>query len=136
MLIALHACDTATDDAMYQGVQAGAEVILCSPCCHKQLSGQLKCGDAMSEIISFGILRERQATIVTDTLRALLLSSEGYKTNVFEFISSEHTGKNLMVSAVKNLMNVDSALVLSQVDQLKERWGVSEQHLDSLLRKD
>jgi len=134
VLIALHACDTATDDAMYQGVLAKAEVIVCSPCCHKQIAPQLTASDANSELISFGIVKERQATIVTDGLRALLLKAQGYKTNVFEFISSEHTGKNIMVSAVKYKGEYNADEVYAQVDQLKKLWGVKSQHLDELLR--
>ena len=135
VLIALHACDTATDDAMFQGVKAEAEVIVCSPCCHKQIATQLSSKDANSQLISFGILKEQQATLVTDGLRALLLKSQGYKTNVFEFISTEHTGKNIMISAVKNSRDCNKEAVYSDVDQLKVQWGISHQHLDGLLRK-
>lgn len=134
ILIALHACDTATDDAMFQGIKAGAEVIVCSPCCHKQLNPQLSVSDANSELISYGIMRERQATMVTDTMRAMLLKSQGYKTNVFEFISSEHTGKNLMISAVKHSRNPNENEIFAKIDTFKAQWGIKTQHLDKLLR--
>jgi protein-L-isoaspartate O-methyltransferase len=96
VLIALHACDTATDDSLYQGVTIGAEIILVAPCCHKEVRRQidlLKSVDntAISNILSHGIYRERMAEMVTDTCRALLLEIAGYDTNVFEFIGGEHT---------------------------------------------
>ena len=134
MVIALHACDTATDDALYKAIKADADVIVCSPCCHKELNSQLEVDDLNSELISFGILRERQATMITDTLRAMLLKSQGYKANVFEFISSEHTGKNLMISAIKSLRSYDEIEILDKVDAYKSQWGVKKQHLDELLR--
>ena len=101
MLIALHACDTATDQAIYRGITAGAQIILCAPCCHKQIRKQVHPDNALRAITGFGILEERQAEIVTDTIRALILRAFGYKTNVFEFISTEHTPKNLLISAIK-----------------------------------
>ncbi len=97
VLIALHACDTATDDALAQGIRAGAEVMLVAPCCHKELRPQLHVLPALRH----GILLQRQAELVTDALRAALLEWAGYETKVFEFISTEHTAKNLMLTAVK-----------------------------------
>jgi SAM-dependent methyltransferase len=101
-LIALHACDTATDDAIAKGIQAGAKVIIVAPCCHRELSAQLKAPAVLASSLKHGILHEREAEFVTDSLRAALLEWQGYETKVFEFISTEHTAKNLMITAIKH----------------------------------
>jgi SAM-dependent methyltransferase len=101
VLIALHACDTATDDAIARGIQAGAKLILVSPCCHKELRPQFVPPPVLAGALRHGILRERHAEFVTDGLRAALLEWAGYDTKVFEFISTEHTAKNLMIAATK-----------------------------------
>jgi SAM-dependent methyltransferase len=101
ILIALHACDTATDDAIAKGVAAGARLIVVSPCCHKELRPQLVAPPLLADALRHGIFQERQAEFVTDALRAQLLEWSGYRTKVFEFISTGHTAKNLMIAAVK-----------------------------------
>ena len=101
VLIALHACDTATDDAIAWGVRASASLIIVSPCCHKELRPQLRPPPALAGALRHGILLERHAEFVTDALRAALLEWAGYETKVFEFISTEHTAKNLMIAATK-----------------------------------
>lgn len=93
MLIALHACDTATDEAIFKGISAKAKVILCAPCCHKQIRQQLKPTNILSLISRHGILLERQAEMLTDAIRARILEAYAYKTKVFEFISTDHTPK-------------------------------------------
>ncbi len=102
ILVALHACDTATDDAIAKGVYAGAPLVIVAPCCHKELSGQLRAPPVLAPALKHGILHEREAEFVTDALRATLLEWQGYRTKVFEFISTEHTAKNLMIAAVKH----------------------------------
>ena len=102
MLIALHACDTATDDAIFRGINSNAKIIICAPCCHKQLRKQMNPTDDLNLITQFGILKERQAELLTDGIRALLLEAYGYKTKVFEFIATEHTPKNVLIVAVKH----------------------------------
>jgi len=101
ILIALHACDTATDDALHRGIQAGARLLVVSPCCQKELRPQLTAPPVLADALRHGIFQERQAEFVTDALRAQLLEWAGYKTKVFEFISTEHTAKNLMIAAIK-----------------------------------
>lgn len=98
MLIALHACDTATDEAIYRGIKAKAPVIVCAPCCHKQIRRQMNPENILKEITRHGILEERQAEMLTDTLRALIMEAFGYKTRVFEFIATEHTPKNVLIA--------------------------------------
>jgi SAM-dependent methyltransferase len=101
VLVALHACDTATDDALAKGVAAGARLLVVSPCCQKELRPQLVAPAVLSDALRHGIFQERQAEFVTDALRAMLLEWAGYRTKVFEFVSTEHTGKNLMITAIK-----------------------------------
>jgi hypothetical protein len=102
LLIALHACDIATDMAIHQGIKSNAGYIVLSPCCHKQVRKAMTKKDL---ITSHGIYQERTAEMVTDTIRGLLLESEGYRTSIFEFISSEHTAKNIMITAEKGEVN-------------------------------
>jgi SAM-dependent methyltransferase len=99
VLIALHACDTATDDALAHGIVAGARLLIVSPCCQKEVRPQLVPPPVLADALRHGIFQERQAEFVTDALRALLLEWAGYKTKVFEFISTEHTAKNLLIVA-------------------------------------
>ena len=101
VLVALHACDTATDDALAKGLAAGARLLVVSPCCQKELRPQLTAPAVLADALRHGIFQERQAEFVTDSLRAMLLEWAGYKTKVFEFISTEHTAKNLMLAAIK-----------------------------------
>jgi len=129
-LIALHACDTATDDAIAKGVKAGAKVIIVAPCCHKELSAQLVAPTVLAPALKHGILHEREAEFVTDALRAALLEWAGYETKVFEFISTEHTAKNLMITAMKrgNKGNERPARALATFyairrQRLRKSWG-------------
>jgi SAM-dependent methyltransferase len=101
LLIALHACDTATDDALARGLTAGARLLVVSPCCQKELRPQLTAPPVLAEALRHGIFQERQSEFVTDALRAQLLEWAGYRTKVFEFVSTEHTAKNLMISAIR-----------------------------------
>jgi SAM-dependent methyltransferase len=131
VLIALHACDTATDDAIAKGVKAGAKVIVVAPCCHKELSPQLRAPPVLANALRHGILHEREAEFVTDALRAALLEWQGYETKVFEFISTEHTAKNLMIAAMKRRARGDvraakalAAFYGIQSQRLAERLGL------------
>ncbi|MBI3886392.1 MAG: SAM-dependent methyltransferase [Opitutae bacterium] len=101
VLLALHACDTATDDAIAKGLAAGAALIVVAPCCQKELRPQLTAAPVLAPALRHGIFQERHAEFVTDALRALLLEWAGYDTKVFEFISTEHTAKNLMIAATR-----------------------------------
>ena len=101
ILIALHACDTATDDALAHGIAVGAKLLVVAPCCQKELRPQLTAPPVLSDALRHGIFQERHAEFVTDALRAQLLEWAGYRTKVFEFISTEHTAKNLMIAAIR-----------------------------------
>src|SRR5690554_1790972 len=136
VMIALHACDTATDYAIHMGIRAGAEVIICSPCCHKQLRPQLQLPSVLKPMLSHGIHLGQQAEMLTDSLRALLLEANGYDTQVFEFVSLEHTSKNKMILASKRKKSKDSQPVLQQIADIKQFYGINEQCLESLLLAD
>jgi SAM-dependent methyltransferase len=135
VLIALHACDTATDDAIYKGVAAGASVIVTAPCCHKELRPQMRSPEALRGLLRHGIILEREAESLTDSLRALLLESTGYAVKVFEFVSTEHTRKNTMIAATLRASDADRerARALREYRELKEFYRIREQRLERLL---
>lgn len=137
VMIALHACDTATDYAIHLGIRAGAEIIMCSPCCHKQIRPQLLSPHPLRPILQHGIHLGQEAEMLTDGLRALLLDAAGYDTQVFEFVSLEHTNKNKMILAVKRAQARTAAAtqaLLDQIEQIKSFYGIKEQALETLLR--
>lgn len=136
VVIALHACDIATDYAIHLGIRAGAEVILCSPCCHKQIRPQLLSPHPLRPILQHGIHLGQEAEMLTDGLRALLLDAAGYDTQVFEFISLEHTNKNKMILAVKRAQPRPNDEVCAQIREIKAFYGIREQALESLLQAD
>jgi SAM-dependent methyltransferase len=133
VVIALHACDTATDDAIHQGISAGAAIILCAPCCHKQLRSQVLSPHPLRPILQHGIHLGQEAEMLTDGLRALLMEAHGYDAQVFEFISLEHTSKNKMILAVKRTFSKPVEPVLVQIRDIKSFYGIREQRLESLL---
>jgi len=139
IMIALHACDIATDIAMHHGVRSGAAIILCSPCCHQQLRPQMSAPTPLQTMLQHGIHMTEQAEMLTDSLRAMLLQACGYDAQVFEFISPEHTGKNKMVLAVRRpqpLAASQRTALLAKVAELKTFYGVTEQQLETLLLAD
>jgi len=136
VMIALHACDVATDYAIHLGVRAGAEIIMCSPCCHKELRPQLLSPHPLKPILQHGVHLGQEAEMLTDGLRALLLDACGYDTQVFEFISLEHTNKNKMILAVKRAAAKPNAEVLAQIREIKGFYRIQAQCLETLLRAD
>lgn len=130
VVIALHACDIATDMAIAKGIQAGAKYIVASPCCHKQVRNSMKHQNILSPILSHGILEERQAEILTDGIRALIMEAHGYRTQVFEFISSENTSKNLMITGVKS---TPDSKAKDKVESLKAYFGIEYHYLEKLV---
>jgi Methyltransferase domain len=130
MLIALHACDTATDIAIAKGIQTKAAMILVAPCCHKQIRKQMNAQNELRPVLKHGILEERQAELVTDGIRALLMEAHGYKTKVFEFIETEHTPKNIMIVGIRNRPNLEA---LKQIEAIKVAFGIQKHFLEQLL---
>jgi hypothetical protein len=129
VLIALHACDTATDDAIARGVKTGATLIVVSPCCQKELRPQLRAAPVLAPALRHGIWQERHAEFVTDALRALLLEWAGYDTKVFEFISTEHTARNLMIAATKRPGLARDDASAAKIRDLAAFYGVTSQSL-------
>jgi cyclopropane fatty-acyl-phospholipid synthase-like methyltransferase len=135
MLIALHACDTATDLALAAGIRQKARILVVAPCCHKQIRREMQTQNELAPLLRHGILEERQAELVTDGIRALLLEAEGYQTKVFEFISTEHTAKNVMITATKDHRRLQQRRTeaLAQVAALKTGFGIKQHWLEHLL---
>jgi Methyltransferase domain len=136
IMIALHACDIATDYAIHMGIRNKADIIMCSPCCHKQIRPQLKSPGLLKPILHHGIHLGQEAEMITDGLRALFLEANGYDTKVFEFISLEHTSKNKMILAQKRLTPKDTSEILLQIRNIKEFYGIQEHCLEQLLKSE
>jgi len=133
VMIALHACDTATDYAIHMGIRANAAIIMCAPCCHKQIRPQMHKPVVLQPLLQYGVHLGQEAEMVTDTLRALLLEANGYDTQVLEFISLEHTSKNKMILAVKRNHPGKQQQLLTQISAIKQFYGIKEQQLETLL---
>ena len=132
VLIALHACDTATDDAIAKGIAAGSELIVVAPCCHKQIRREIETsnrGNALDFLMKHGIFVERQAEMVTDAMRAMILEHFGYSTKVFEFISDVHTPKNVLIVATRTKRGKDASQ-LKKLAEAKEFFGIRRHYLE------
>jgi len=123
VVLALHACDTATDDAIAAGVRLGAEAIVVAPCCHHELADQLA-GRGKDALLRHGLLLGRQADLVTDALRAAALETAGYRVDVIEFVAAEHTAKNVMLRAVRAPSPQRAARAAAEYAELRDRYGV------------
>ncbi len=136
VLIALHACDTATDDAILKGIAANADLIVVAPCCHKQIRREIEKHKAQNDLdflTKYGTFLERQAEMVTDGIRALILNYYGYSTKVFEFVSDAHTPKNvLIVGQKKQNQKGDKAVVLQKIKETKAYFGIGYHHLERI----
>ncbi len=135
IVLALHACDTATDDAIAQTILSGAKLLLSVPCCHHHLNDTIRSeGPAtmLRPILRHGILQQRTADLVTDAFRALVLRIMGYRTEVVEFVSPEHTARNLMIRAIAGLPVGEPAFV-NEYREMKRFWNVTP-YLETLLR--
>jgi SAM-dependent methyltransferase len=127
IVLALHACNRATDDAILQAIRSDAKLFLGVPCCHQDLNQQLQAigpAEVLRPILRHGIFRERQAEILTDTFRSLWLRRHGYRTEVVEFTSPEHTARNVMIRACRTGA-ANNSLAQEEYDALKAFWGVT-----------
>ena len=131
IVLALHACDTATDDALAQAIRCNAKLILAVPCCHKNLNPTLR-ADVLQPLHRHGILHHRLADLTTDALRAAILRIMGYRTQVIEFVAPEHTARNLMIRAVRGVA-VGESQFLEEYRALKEFFAVTP-YLETALR--
>jgi SAM-dependent methyltransferase len=134
ILIALHACNTATDDAIYKGIKAKADLIVVAPCCHQEIRPQMKAPEMLKNIFKHGIMLEREAETLTDGLRSLLLEKSGYATKLFEFISTTHTPKNNMIVGTKRSHPKNPVEFENQINSIKNFYGIENQHLENLLK--
>ncbi|MGC9522661.1 MAG: class I SAM-dependent methyltransferase [Anaerolineae bacterium] len=126
VVLALHACDTATDEALAQAVRWGAELIFSAPCCHHHLQAQMEerpMPPVFEPVLRHGILKERVGDVLTDSFRAQILRIMGYRTDVVEFVSPEHTDKNLMIRAVHTVPPGDPEMV-EEYRTMIEYWQV------------
>lgn len=133
ILIALHACNTATDDAIYKGITAKADLIVVAPCCHQEIRPQITSPEMFHDILKHGVMLERTAETITDGLRSLLLERSGYSTKLFEFISTEHTPKNNMLIGTRLKKPLATERFDRQINEIKTQYGISRHHLESLL---
>lgn len=122
LLVSLHACDTATDEAIAAGVRLDAEAIVVAPCCHHELAAQI--AGRKDALLRHGLLLGRQADLVTDALRASALEMLGYRVDVIEFVSAEHTAKNLMLRAERAPSKQRGRRAEQEYRELRDRWGV------------
>ena len=134
-LIALHACNTATDDAIRRGIELGAKLILVAPCCHQELRPQLGKPELLAPLLRHGLMAERLAEWLTDGLRALFLEWAGYRTKVMEFVAGEHTPKNLMIAAVREREPFVDEEARQRIEDVKLFFGIRRHALDGLLEK-
>ena len=132
MLIALHACDTATDDAIYKGVKTGAELIITAPCCHQELRPQIRPPQVLKDVLKHGTLLEHDAETLTDGLRAMLIEANGYSAKVFEFVGVEHTPKNNMIVGRRVPIHTDKEVLQKRIQDLMDFYGVRKQRLRDL----
>ncbi len=136
IVIALHACDTATDDAIQKAIGINADIIILAPCCQKYIRKNFEIPKSLEGIFKHGILEEHLASFITDGLRALVLESYGYKTKVFEFVSGDHTSKNIMITAVKDEYSEDRYMrKVVEIENMKSQFGLSDFYLDKIMTK-
>ncbi len=135
--ISLHACDTATDAALANAILTETSVIMAVPCCQHEIFQQIACTPQES-LLRHGILKEKMAALVTDALRAQMLEICGYRSQVIEFIETEHTPKNILIKAVKRqseMSQPDLQNALQQYQSLKSQFGIQSFDLERLLGK-
>jgi SAM-dependent methyltransferase len=132
-VIALHACDTATDDAIAKGIAAQAQLIVVAPCCHKQIRREIEAQGPAGDfdfMLKHGIFVERQAEMVTDAIRALVLEHFGYTAKVFDFVPDAHTPKNVLIVGDRRPDGRGDRHALERLNQAKRLFGVAEHYLE------
>jgi hypothetical protein len=132
LVLSLHACDTATDFVLYNGIRHGAGAILSVPCCQHELNGQIR-SDDYSLLTKYGIIQERVSALFTDSIRANLLEAMGYKTQVLEFVDIDNTQKNILIRAIKsNITQKTREKALGEINNLVSQFHLSPTLLNLL----
>ncbi len=132
MIISLHACDTATDYAMYHALMLNVKYILCVPCCQHEINKQLKKNDD-NILLEYGLIKERVSALLTDSIRANILAYYGYKVNVMEFIDMMHSPKNILIKGIKS-----EAMDISykeQIDKMLKEYNITQTLYDLVFKK-
>lgn len=136
MVITLHACDIATDYALYNAIQWNAKMIFSVPCCHHEINEQIK-SDEFSALLRYGIIKERVSALMTDAIRGNLLEYSGYKTQLLEFIDFQHTPKNILIRAIKtNVSEHHRKKAMDEVISLKTEFKLNPKLLSLLIESD
>jgi len=131
ILVALHACDTATDDAIAKGIRNKCKLIITAPCCHKQVRNDIENPSNGSEFYKYGIMKERFAEMATDLIRAQIMEDFGYKTQIIEFTNAENTAKNLMLVGRKSELKQDD--MREEMKSLMSRYNIKRHYLEELM---
>jgi len=133
VLVALHACDTATDDAIFRGIEAGASIIMTVPCCQKELRPQFRAPKDEQPLFKHDTYKDRFSQMLTDAMRGLLMESQGYRTRISEFISDAHTHRNVMIAGVLDPSLRERDAKREDVAAMKQRYRVDHHRLETLL---
>lgn len=132
MVVTLHACDTATDAALVKAIGWKSDIILSVPCCQHEFFNKIR-NDSLSPMLKHGLVKERLSSLVTDTLRSLFLETKGYKVQLTEFISMEHTPKNILIRAVKTNKNKKAAE--TEYEEFKRFWNLNDLFIENYYNK-
>lgn len=132
MIVTLHACDTATDAALVKAVAWDCDIILSVPCCQHEFFNKIE-NENLNSMLKHGLIKERMSSLITDSLRSLFLETKGYKVQLMEFISMEHTPKNILIRAIKTNKNTNTAEI--EYEEFKKFWNLNDLFIENYYNK-